>query len=75
MVVMALSCFRESMRIMNMGYIHARLRKMKYTDSMRFGCLFTLLHYCCTSFERVALSCIMEMSMTSMQNSAAFAWP
>ena len=32
-----------------------------------------LFHYCCTSLERVAVSCIMEMAMTMMQKMTAFA--
>ena len=37
--------------------------------------LRAFFHHCCTSLERVNFSCRLEMAMTRMQNSTAFACP
>ena len=37
--------------------------------------LFLILHYCCTSLDDVALSCINAITITSRKNTTAFACP
>ena len=40
-----------------------------------FAAFFSLSHYCCTSFLRVAWSCRRPIAATRMKNTTAFAWP